>query len=332
MTVINNIEIDNINYKRNIIKDAIINNDPIEDKLNVIMVVSNPCQFARRYILAKQFIKRMEMEENNIRLFIVELIYPNQKYYLTKSNNKNHLQLKTTIPIWHKENMINLGVKYLLPKDWKAVAWIDADIEFENTTWALDTLKVLNGTKDIVQLFSHCVDMNYNYDALNIFSSFGYKFTKNENYSSSGVNYWHPGFAWACTRKAFEKMGGLYENAILGSGDHIMAYSLINKGLKSIHYESTDDYKQTIIDFGNRVKNLRLGYVPGVIRHHFHGLKINRKYKERWLILMNNNYAPTLHLTKDEIGVLIPSVDCPDNMLDEIYEYFHQRNEDDYYV
>ena len=28
--------------------------------------------------------------------------------------------------------MINLGIKYLLPATWKAVAWIDEDIEFED--------------------------------------------------------------------------------------------------------------------------------------------------------------------------------------------------------
>jgi len=128
MTIINNIEIDNINYKRNIIKDAIINNNPIESKLNVIIVVSNPCQFASRYILAKEFIKRFENDENNVNLYIVEMIYPNQKFLITQTNNKNHLQLKTTIPIWHKENMINIGVKKLLPKNWKAFAWIDADV------------------------------------------------------------------------------------------------------------------------------------------------------------------------------------------------------------
>jgi hypothetical protein len=40
MTVINGIEIDDINYKQNDIKYAISNNDPIEDKLNVIIVIS----------------------------------------------------------------------------------------------------------------------------------------------------------------------------------------------------------------------------------------------------------------------------------------------------
>jgi hypothetical protein len=155
MTLINGIEIDNIRYNENDIKKAILNNLPIEDKLHVIMVISNPCNFAIRYILAKEFIRRMKDEENII-LYIVELAYGNQKYYITSSTNKQHLQLRSNqLPIWHKENMINIGVKKLLPDTWKAFAWIDADIEFDSSSWALDTLKILNGSKDIVQLFSN---------------------------------------------------------------------------------------------------------------------------------------------------------------------------------
>jgi hypothetical protein len=37
------------------------------------------------------------------------------------------LQLRTDTPIWHKENMINLGVRRLLSDNYKAFAWIDAD-------------------------------------------------------------------------------------------------------------------------------------------------------------------------------------------------------------
>jgi len=332
MTVINNIEIDNINYRKNIIKDAIINNDPIENKLNVIIVISNPCQYASRYILAREFIKRFESEEDNVNLYIVEMIYPNQQFLVTNKNNKNHLQLKTITPLWHKENMINIGIKKLLPKNWKAVAWIDADIEFENPSWALDTLKILNGTKDIVQLFSHCIDSNEKGYANKIFQSFGYKYTKCEPYTSSGVNYWHPGFAWACTRKAYEKMNGLFDNGILGSGDNIMAYALINQVSRSINENSTDDYKNVTLDFQNKVKNFRLGYVPGVIKHYFHGSKKNRKYTERWLILVNHNYSPSLHLKKNNDGILIPSETCPTEMLDKIYNYFKERNEDENFV
>ena len=71
MTVINGIEIDNIEYKPNIIKEAILNNDPIEEKLNVIAVISNPCLFARRYILLKQFVDRIEKyDSSSVNLFI----------------------------------------------------------------------------------------------------------------------------------------------------------------------------------------------------------------------------------------------------------------------
>jgi hypothetical protein len=188
MTVINGIEIDDINYKLNDIKYAIANNKPIEKKLNVIVVLSNPCLYAKRYILLKEFIKRIEEEEEYVNLFIVELTYGNQKFLITKNNNKNHLQINTNTPIWHKENMVNLGVKYLLPANWKAFAWIDADIEFESTTWALDTLKILNGCKDVVQLFSHCVDMNKDETSANIFNGFGFCFNKNKKFTRSGLD------------------------------------------------------------------------------------------------------------------------------------------------
>ena len=330
MTIINTIEIDNISYEKNIIKEAIINNDPIESKLNVIIVISNPCLYASRYILAKEFIKRIEEEETNVNLYLVELIYEKQKYIVSDSQNKKHLQLYTDIPIWHKENMINLGVKYLLPKNWKAFAWIDADIEFENTTWAIDTLKILNGCKDIVQIYSHCVDMNQDKHTLNVFNSFGYQYTKGYQYNNRGLNYWHPGYAWACTRKAYEKMGGLYELGILGSGDNIMAFSLISNGLKSINEESSKNYKKSILDFQNRVKTLRLGYVPGLIRHHYHGSKKNRKYSERWEILLKYDYDPQIHIKKDKKGILVPTESCPVELITDIFNYFKERNEDEH--
>jgi len=197
MTVINGIEIDNINYIQNEIKEAIINNDPIEDKLHVIIVISNPCQYARRYILAREFIKRFEQEQNVI-LYIVELIFDNQQFCVTENNNSKHLQLKTnTRALWHKENMINIGVQKLLPEKWKAFAWIDADIEFDSATWALDTLKILNGCRDIVQVFSHCSDMDKNEDPMRIFQGFGFQYTKKKKYNAPGLlNFWHPGFAY----------------------------------------------------------------------------------------------------------------------------------------
>ena len=329
MTVINGIEIDDINYKVNDIKYAIINNDPIEDKLNVIIVISNPCLYAKRYILLREFVKRIEEEEENVELFIVEMIYPKQRFIVTDAKNKKHLQLRTDTPIWHKENMINLGVKYLLPKSYKAFAWIDADIEFENTTWATDTLRILNGSKDIVQLFSHAIDMDTDCTNLNIFNGFGYSFQKNKAYTTNHKDFWHPGFAWAITRKAYERIGGLYDKGVLGSGDNIMALGFINNVESTMNPEYSDGYKESMLEFQKKANKLRIGYTPGVIRHYYHGSKKNRNYTERWKILIDHAFCPIKHLKYDEKGVLIPTDEFPIGFAQDIMKYFYQRKEDE---
>lgn len=326
MTVINGIEIVNIEYKPNEIKLAILNNDAIEEKLNVIIVISNPCLYAKRYILLKEFVKRFE-EEERVNLFIVEMIYKDQTFIITKKD-KNHLQLKTDIPIWHKENMINLGVTHLLPKNYKAFAWIDADIEFESASWALDTLKILNGCKDVVQLFSHCVDMSPEKTNLNIFNSFGYSFCKEKLYTTKGSDYWHPGYAWAMTRKCYEKLGGLYDKGILGSGDSIMALSFINKCEFMNNSNYHKDYNNSMFEFQENTKKIRLGYTPGVIRHYYHGSKQNRQYTERWKILIKHKYSPIEDIHYDN-GILVPTKKCSKEFLEDILKYFKERKEDD---
>lgn len=329
MTVINGIHLDIESYKPDEIRQAIRMNDPLDTTLHVITVISNPCQYARRYILAKEFMSRIEREDN-ITLYVVELAYGNEKFYVTDKNNKRHLQLRGDVPLWHKENMINLGVERLLPASWKAFAWIDADIEFENTTWASDALKVLNGSRDVIQLFSHAIDMDKGKNAMSIFPSFGFQMSKGVKYGGTGINMWHPGFAWACTRKAYERMGGLYEKGILGAGDHAMSFAFIGKCEGSCNPGATDDYKESLHEFQNKCGEVRLGYVPGVIRHYFHGSKKNRKYSERWNILINNAYSPKLHLTKKN-GLLVPTETCPVAMLEGILTYFRERNEDEGY-
>jgi hypothetical protein len=329
MTVVNGIEISEIDYKLNDIKYAIKNNDPIEDKLNVIIVISNVCLYTKRYILLNEFVKRIKEEEEHVTLYIVEMIYPGQKFVVTKSNNKKHLQLKTDVPIWHKENMINLAVKKLLPSTYKAFAWVDADIEFENSSWALDTLKILNGCKDVVQLFSHAVDMDKDKTNLNIFTGFGYSYSKNKMYTIKGTDYWHPGYAWAMTRKAYEKLGSIYDEGVLGSGDNIMALSFINKAKNMNNSNYHSDYNTSMTDYQKKTKGLRLGYTPGVIRHYYHGTKQNRQYTERWKILMKHQFSPKTHLTYDTQGILIPTSNFSDDFKADILIYFKERKEDD---
>jgi len=330
MTIINGVEIDNIRYNFNDIKYAIENNDPIENYLHVIAVVSNPCLFAKRYILMREFMNRVEKEETRVILYIIELAYGDQKFVITDAKNPRHLQLRTDTPLWHKENMVNIGVRRLLPPDFKAFAWIDADIEFENVSWAADTLRVLNGSKDIVQLFSHCVDMNNDGSAMRVFNSASFQYSKRLPYcGDNGANLWHPGYAWAMTRKLFERLGGLYDKAILGSGDNMMMWCLLGHWEKSLNADSTEEYKTSIAAYQDKMKNVRWGYVPGVIRHYYHGSKKNRGYNDRWKLLIDHNYSPVKHITYNSLGLIVPTAECPAGLLDDIMGYFGARNEDE---
>ena len=204
------------------ISDKIHISTPIEETLHVITVISNICEYRKRWILANEFIGRME-KEKSVQLYIVELAYGNQKHVITDAKNPRHLQLRVQYPLWHKENLINIGVKKLLPDDWKAVAWIDADVEFDSPHWVQDTLKLLNGTFDVVQLFSNFLCLDKDSIANLIQTSFGYNYIRNLPYIESGCNYWQAGMAWATTRSAFEKMGGLHDIHILGSADICIA-------------------------------------------------------------------------------------------------------------
>jgi len=325
MTVIGGVEIGDVDYKINDIKYAIQNNDPIEDKLHVIIVISNPCMYSKRYQLFREFVKRFHEEEPNVIVYIVELCYGDQKFMMTDPRNKRHLQLHTEVPIWHKENMINLGIK-LLPSDYKAFAWIDADVEFENNSWATDTLKILNGSKDVVQLFSHCIDMDSEKETLNMFNSFGYSFSKMKKYTLKGLDYWHPGYAWAMTRKAYERIGGLYDKGILGSGDNIMAMSFINQIKRFVNSSYHADYNNSMLEYQDKVRGLRLGYTPGIIRHHYHGSKQNRRYTERWKILFQHGYSPLKHVVYRD-GLMVANISPA--FANDIFKYFQERKEDD---
>ena len=330
MTVIT-LDIDKvpIDNKTNLTHETILNNEPLDTTLHVIIVVSNPCLYKRRYELAHQFIRRMHKTPHT-QMYIVELAYGNEDFYITDANNPHHLQLRTkTAPLWHKENMINIGIRKLLPPNWKAIAWIDADIEFDSTTWALDTLKILNGYKDIVQLFNLAIDMDKSGYTQRIFTGFGYNYECGKKYVLGGPDYWHPGFAWAITRRAYNKIGGLYEESILGSGDHNMALALVGNAGISVNSAVHPDYMQSILAIQKRMQNLRLGYVPAVIKHYYHGSKQNRKYKERWQILVNHQYSPVNHITRNSDGLLIPTEECPREMLKDIMTYFTERNEDE---
>ena len=250
---------DEIVHKLNDNSLTIYNNTKIEETLNVVTVHTNPSHFKRRKFLSEQFRDQME-KTPDVRLYIVELVYGDDNFEVTSSNNSRHLQLRTSADniLWHKENLLNILIRKRLPADWKCVAFIDADIEFDSaTTWASNCLKLMNGFYDVMQLFNVALDMDKEKNTMQCYHSFTYQYVTKQKYYKSLINFSHPGYAWSITRKLYDEIGGLLQFCILGSGDYKMANAFINRD--TLVY--SDGHKQYLDEFKNKAKYARIGYL-----------------------------------------------------------------------
>lgn len=305
-------------------------------KLWVVAVVSNPVRYQTRYKLFKAFEKHMQ--DSGVNLLIVEQAFGVRPFEITKPNNKNHVRIRTFHELWHKENMINIGMNRIPDPDWEYMAWIDADIMFNRPDWAIECVHQLQHYM-VIQMFSEAIDLGPDYQVLDRHQGFVKSYIENDMYPNTPQkkgyyyfkNQWHPGYAWAARREALEELGGLIDWAILGAGDHHMAMALIGEAEKNLPKGLHERYVKKVLmwqDRAIRLLNRDIGYMPGTISHFFHGKKKNRKYTERWKILVNNGFDPDSDLKRDTCG-LWQLTGNNWRLRDEIRLYFKSRNEDD---
>jgi len=293
---------------------------PGPDVLYVVLPYFNYCGFKRRQELFIKFVQEIQ-KVKGIRIVVSELVGPAP---LPKLPVWKHIKNRSDTPVWMKEKLINVAIK-TLPEDWKYTAWIDADITFLNPDWVQDTIDALQ-TNDVVQMFRTAVNLGPNNEAIKIDKGFGYMhadsgtpYVKTDKYG-----YWHPGYAWACTRKAFRTMGSsLLDWAILGSGDRHMAMAWVGRVLDSCPGNIHMNYKIMLMEYQHKCKNFSISYVPGTILHHWHGRFEDRKYKERWDVLVRHAFDPIADVTMS-----LRLTPTGKRMEKDLKAYFEGRRED----
>lgn len=278
-----------------------------DNTLHVIGVVSNLERYNSRYRLARQWAERMEATPN-VRLYLVEAAFGERHHEVTELGHERHLQLRVNTNAWLKENMINLAVRHLLPRDWKYVAWVDADVEFRDPNWAQETLHQLQHFA-VVQPWSHCLDLGFRGQVMQTFTSFGYTDVHGtrKRATPNGYTYGHTGYAWAATRGLYEQVGGLIDFCVLGSADHHMALACVGECERTIHTKMIGPFYQRLLDWQARALKIthgEVGCVEGRIEHQFHGPKGRRYYRERWQILVDHGFNPDTDLMRDEQGCI----------------------------
>ena len=297
-----------------------------KDPLYVILPYFNFCGFKRRRDLFVQFVNEIAKTQGPlVRMVISEAVGTAR---LPRGLPVwKHMTFETPSKIWIKENLINLAADRL-PRYWKYMAWIDADLTFLNQNWVRDTIHELE-TADVVQLWRSAVNLGPDGETLKVDKSFAYMFIDSgtEWTQTDRYGFWHPGYAWACTRKAYDIMDGLVDWAILGSGDRHMAMALAGLAQKSCPGNIHPNYMFLLRNFEKKLKNFKTSYVDGTILHYWHGSFANRRYRERWEILTKNNFDPFEDIGMDSDGIIsLTEVGKRfDTFLDD---YFTGRKED----
>lgn len=294
-----------------------------EETLYVILPYFNFCNFKRRRNLFIEFVKQIQGTKG-IKIVVSEALGPNP---LPNMGVFDHFGFETDSPIWLKENLINMAIRRL-PKGWKYVAWIDADITFLNQNWVRDTVTELE-SYDVVQLFQTCVNLGPKNEALKIDKSFGYMHRDSGTpyVPSARYGFWHPGYAWACTRRAWLQMDGLIDWAILGSGDRHMCLAWIGRVKDSAPGNIHPNYKAWLEEYECRCEGLEVSYIEGTILHHWHGRLEDRKYRERWDILTKNKFDPMADIGQTDSG-LVQLSNSGWRLEKELLDYFIGRRED----
>jgi len=217
------------------------------------------------------------------------------------NENENIKRVYTKNLLWHKETLLN-NIITNLPKKYKYIFWIDADVIFTNLNWLVDGVNTLKYGYNIIQPFEYCVhlekdelkpsfQMDYirtlhlpNTENNKVWRSFSANFAtsqlwKHTDYSSHG----HVGFAWGAKREILEQVP-LYDKALIGGGDHIIAHAAAGQINHNCIEKSFTDNLNEINEWSEKFYNVvkgKIGFVKGDLYHIWHGDILKRQYLKR---------------------------------------------------
>jgi hypothetical protein len=311
--------------------------DKIRKPLYVLTTVFNSPRYRSRWRLYEDF--KRQVQDHGAILYTAEVAFGEREFSLTQPDDPLDLQLRTHDELWTKERALNLLIRKL-PYDWSYVAWVDADVTFLRQDWANETIHLLQHY-DVIQMWSEAHDLGPQHQVIQSHKSFGWHHSQGHNPDSAGghnIPYygkdtWHSGYAWACTRRAWDGMGGLIDFAICGAADYHMAWALIGQMERTIDKGLSPGYKAWLRRWGQRADctvKRNLGVMNGGIMHAWHGPKAKRGYNTRGQILVKTQFDPAVDLHTDFQGLYqISNCDGKNNHLRDLLRgYLHSRDED----
>jgi hypothetical protein len=213
--------------------------------------------------------------------------------------------------MWQKERLLNVAIERLPPSCTK-IAWLDADVLFENPAWALETARRLDD-HPVVQLFDHAVRLRRGHRADDNsgdrYPGFAAIASHDPHRLLAGdfATHGHTGFAWAARRDVLSGRG-LYDVCITGSGDHAMAHAFAGdwtSGCVDRIFGASNRHRQYFTAWSKetyRRVRANVGFVSGSVLHLWHGEVRDRRYVDRNRELANFDFDPVTDLRVGSSG------------------------------
>lgn len=285
---------------------------PTKEKhdMAICFVLFNPAQTKR--ILMNYFYVRNLYEQQGLPVFTLELVYEGRK---PEVPDAFHVSSKSFL--FHKENLYRI-LEPKIPCRYKKLAFLDADVYFQDKSWYKKTSDLLNSC-DVVQPFerAHWLDLTYKKTMLTR-KSVVMNTKKEWDFS------YHPGFAWCMTRKWYKRVG-FFDYAISGSGDTLSSAAWLNKTFP----QNFQSLPSPLVSKYNAYKEFaapRVCYLKEMDLYHlYHGSRENRQYAERHKMLQISGEIED-HIEFNKDGIFEWKVIPRWNPL--YLQYFKKRDDD----
>jgi len=301
----------------------------------------NPVGYRSRAQNSARF--REHFGAGGFNLLIVECAFGDAPFASPKGPDVLHVRASDVM--WQKERLLNIALAKLPPHCTK-VAWIDCDVVFENSAWAVETSRLLD-RYPVVQPFDLVVSLPRGTDEDDGseagYASFGARSgvaprrdqpraNRPGQASNAMTEHGHTGYGWAIRREIIGECG-LYDACIIGGGDHLMAHAMSGTmSGRCIERAFADNraHAQHFVRWSERIyPDVRgqIGYTAGTLLHLWHGHGADRRYVSRHRELAAFAFDPDRDLRTAANGCWEWASDKP-AMHAWAAGYFAERQED----
>lgn len=309
-----------VDYKRENIKD-----------LAAVCCYFNPCRYSSKLENYKIF--RQGIGKAGVKLLTVELAFGDNPYELSGFPDVFQIRTGKENIMWQKEALLNMGIKKLIRDGYKKIAWLDADIVFEDDTWAADLSKELDKHR-VVQVFSEI----YRERDRDI-GAYSFGCAKHRQvFNEISAEVARPGGGWAARLSVLENVA-LYDCAIVrGENDVLIFYASLLRDMELtetfIKYRYFTKltlpllmhYRKWARQWYGAVQG-SVGFINHKIKILYHGKIKNRRYGD-YDIYKNHHFDPEKDIKIGESGAFEWASNKPE-FQKEVMEYFYSRKEDE---